>query len=301
MTRKLIRLAKDLTFDLASDDVLNDGFRCQITGESGSGKSSTAASITAQAVGQRVQMIVLDIHGEYAPLAAAGPKTTLIGYRSTQSEPLYCTKKSIEGYLARIERGESVFFNLSEWAALTPATLDRFLVGDVGRNGKTDDPIEIGLLNGLFALRMRNPRLCILLAEEVQNIAPLQPLAGEAEKIRIFISLLTGGRKFGIQSVICTQAPALVNARARGANNVRIYLRISDANDWRNGIKQYIPDSLGVCYDRPKRAVEGEPVHLIRDFASGQAIVLSRWHEDQIVQLDRPTIAPNKTVPSVLA
>lgn len=265
----LIRLAPDVGFDFDDHEVEADGFRAVLCGEAGSGKSHAAASILGQYLLQGERALVLDAHGEYgnlALLAAAPGRSELIGYGD--GEPRV---EDIHIYLAALEAGASVFVNLLPWVLVDPLKMNRFV---------------FPLLQAVVASQNRNPYRLLLLIEETQHFAPRLRTEGDSHKVWIIKGIATGGRKFGFQTVYCTQRPSLLDATVLAACNVRVFLRTQDREDW-DAVRKQIPPRLGITFDDDEESG-------IRYFQSGEAVVLSRWSPDCRTQLSLPPISPSK-------
>lgn len=270
-----VRISEEITFDLQRPEIKADGFRIWIGGESGSGKSHAAALVACQVLEQNVQLVVLDSHGEYPALAALTMNAILIGYDTPDAIPLELDL--VDEYLDHVRAGRSVFINLLEWTDIHPDKLNAFIVP---------------FLRGLYELCRKKPRRLFLLVEEAQNFAPQSKYEGDQNKVRLFVGVATGGRKYGISVIVCSQRQALVDKSVLASCNVRVFLRTSEVRDWKV-IAEYLPDDLGITYD--KKDGTG-----IRYFKSGEAVVLSRWVEDRRVMLKRPTVAPAQGVPAIL-
>jgi len=137
--------------------------------------------------------------------------------------------------------------DLSHWTDLHPAKLDVFV---------------LEFIRGLYELRRGLPARTFVLLEEAQNYIPQQQAAGQVENIKIFLAIVTGGRKFGLNFLLSSQRPSLVDINALSGCNVRVFLRISEERDHRR-IKLYLPKV--VTFQRLSR------------FESGEAIIVSRW------------------------
>lgn len=263
-----IRLSKSVTIDLSSKAVIADGFRAWVAGESGSGKSSVASLITEQVITQGGQAVVLDAHGEYERIWEAAPASvTKIGYGSKPVE-----EGSVEYCIDVVRRNQSLLIDLSHWTDLEPDKLDKFV---------------LEFIKELYKLRREQPRQMLIVVEEAHAFIPQQQESGQAKNIKVFLSVVTGGRKFGLNFVLCSQQQSLVDSRAIRGCNVRVFLRISDEGDWKK-IKGYVPDALGIGFKN------GDKRHDISHFASGEALLVSRWTGDRRVQLAMPGIAPRQ-------
>ena len=258
-----IRLSKATILDLEAHEIKADGFRCYVGGESGSGKSNAAALIAEQVIMQDGQVIVLDSHGEYGNLWALNPSRIVrIGYGD---DPV--TQGSIEWCMLAIDEGKSLLIDLAHWTDLYPKELDAF---------------AFELIRGLYELRRRRPKLTLLIVEEAQSYCPQQQASGQADNVRVFISIATGGRKFGLQTLFTTQRQSLVDSNIISSCNVRILLRTSEVRDWKR-IRGYIPTHLGVTFNDSRTG--------IRHFEAGEALVLSRWTPEARLRLLQTSIA----------
>ena len=252
-----IRLSKSTVLDLHSRDLLHDGFRCWVTGESGSGKSTAVALIVEQVVAQKNQVLVLDLHGEYGNLWATDPENVVrVGYGALEVQA-----ESVSWCLNVLAAGKSLVLDLSHWSDIDPEKLDVFM---------------LDLLRGLYELRRREPKWTLVVVEEAQQIIPQTQAQGQAENIRIFLGMITGGRKYGIQFILTSQRQSLVDINAISSCNVRLFMRVSEMKDW-TLMKKYIPDSMDVTFNDPRTG--------IKRFPTGKAMLLSRWTNDIKIQL----------------
>ena len=205
-----IRLSKSVTIDLSSRQVIADGFRAFVAGESGSGKSSSAMLIASQIVAQRGQVIIFDAHGEYERLWEMMPASVQkFGYgdRASTVEPA-----SVTWCLEAIAAGKSVLIDLSHWTALEPQLLEAFV---------------LEFIRELYKLRREHPKQTFLVVEEAAYVMPQQQEAGQAPLLIQFLRLLNEGRKFGLNFILCSQQQSLVDVRAIKSCNVYLFFRIS--------------------------------------------------------------------------
>ena len=258
-----VRLSKAVIFDLDRKDIIEDGLRIWIGGESGSGKSSTVMSICSQIVEHGGQVIMLDPHGEFGALWEAAPNRVVrIGYGD---EPV--NETSHEWCMEVIGDGKSLLLDLRHWAVLEPVKLDTFV---------------LKFVKDLYRLRVEHPKRCLLVVEEAHSFVPQAQMSGQAENVRLFVSVATGGRKFGLNVLLTAQRQSLVDSNLYTQCNVRIFLRTSEFSDWNRRIKKYVPPAMGIGYED------------IRNFKSGEAIVLSRWTPDARVRLELPRVPMRK-------
>lgn len=261
-----LTLAPEVSINLSSPEVVSDGLRVWLDGESGAGKSCASALIVGQLMDKKHQVVVLDACGEYVTLSDLATDTVLVGYDVPGSYPLAI--ESIPQYLEFISYRRSIFFNLASWAETHLDKLDAFIV-----------PFLVGLSD----LRKRQPSWTFLLIEEAQNFCPQTIAPGEnPAKVRLIRGILTGGRKYGLNAGLATQRPALVDSTARSQCNLRVFLRLSHEPDFQ-AIRPYLPKDLTL----------DEMAH----FQSGEAIIKSRWTGTERVQLDKPMVEPlNHTI-----
>lgn len=258
-----VRLSKAVIFDLDRHDVIQDGLRIWVGGESGSGKSSTVMSIASQVVDQGGQVIMLDPHGEFGALWEAAPNRVVrIGYGT---EPV--NENSHEWCMSVIGEGKSLLLDLRHWSVLEPEKMDAFV---------------LRFVKDLYRLRVERPKRCLLVIEEAQQFAPQNQMSGQAENVRLFVNVATAGRKFGLNVLLTSQRQSLVDSNLYTQCNVRIFLRTSEFSDWNKRIKKYVPTTMGINYDD------------VRKFKSGEAIVLSRWTPDARVRLEPPKVQMRK-------
>lgn len=252
---------------MRSPAVKANGLRLWCAGESGCGKSTTVALVASQTIEQGGQIIGLDAHGELERLWEINPsKVVKIGY---QGQPVQ--QNSVEWCLEVVRSGKSLLIDLSHWM-LFPKELDAFV---------------LDFVRGLFDERRRRPRQTLLLVEEAASFVPQQQMTGQAENIAIFLKVVTEGRKFGLNFMLCSQQQSLVDVRAVKGCNMLIFMRISTQADWKV-IKPYIPDKLKIEFGTDDKRYD------IRHFADGEALMISRWTGSLRVRLMKPEVGPRK-------
>lgn len=257
-----LRLTNAVIIDLDRPEVREDGLRIWVSGESGAGKSTANCLIAQQMLEQGGQVVVFDSHGEYEHLWEVAPgRIHRIGYGQ---DPI--TEDSVEWCLDVVRQGKSLLLDLSHWTDLAPEKLDVFV---------------LAFLSALYELRRREPKRTFLLLEEAQVYCPQQQSTGQYQNVKKFLSIVTGGRKFGINFLLSSQRPSLVDVTALSGCNVRIFLRVSESPDYKR-IRVYLP--ADVTFRR------------ISQFQSGEAVIRTRWIADGMVhsRLLRPRIAPKK-------
>ena len=263
-----VHLTKAVLFDLRSAQVMRDGFRMWLGGESGSGKSNCAMLILSQIVEGAGQVIVLDVAGEYERLWELDPANVVrIGYGN---EPV--NETSVQWCLDIVRSGKSLLVDLSHWAIL-PQKLDRF---------------ALEFVRELYDERRKRPKLTYVVVEEAANLIPQAQQQGQAENIAIFLKVVTEGRKYGLNFILAAQQQSLVDVRAIKGCNVRVFMRISDFRDWKQ-IRPYVPSRLGISF-----GAEATSKRDISKFKSGEAIIVSRWTGDLRVRLSMPPISPRE-------
>lgn len=260
--------------DLNSKSVVEDGMRLWVSGESGSGKSNACMLITEQCLKMGMQVIVLDAHGEYGELMWARPgKTVRYGYGDT---PL--SEESVDTCLMLVEEKRNLLLDLSHWSDLEPKKLDLFIRD---------------FLKGVYALRRAKPHRMLIVLEEAQSVVPQQQSAGQSDNIKLVTSLITGGRKFGLNFIIASQRPSLVDHNIVAICNVRLFLRITEMKDWKK-VTPYIPKNFPVVF--AERPVKGKsPKRDIKKFNTGEAILVSRWFDTTLAQLPKSEYALKKS------
>ena len=274
----ILRLSKDWVLDLNSPEVKNDGLRVWLSGESGAGKSFACALILEQFIMMGWQIVVLDMHGEYSSLWAHAPhRIQRMGYGTELHEV-----DDVDPALALVKAGQSLLIDLSGWADIETRKLDVFL---------------LNFLKGLYRLRRDSPGKTLLVLEEAQTVAPQAQSKGQMDNVKLVTSIITGGRKFGLDVLVTSQRISLVDYNIPRSCNVRVLLRVADIEDYAR-YKPYLPAGSPIHFNG-KTKVDGVLVSLPREdnitkFRNGEAIVTSRWFEDARVQLDLPTIHPRK-------
>ncbi len=265
-----IRLSKSVTIDFSSKQVVADGFRAWVSGESGSGKSSAAMLLASQVIAGGGQVVILDAHGEYERLWEVMPHAvTKLGYGDKAS---IVAIESVEWVIGFVREGKSLIIDLSHWTDLEPQLLDQFI---------------LGFIKELYRLRKEKPKQTLVVVEEAHVMVPQMQESGQAPNIRAFLQLLTGGRKYGLYFVLCSQQQSLVDIRAVKSCNVHIFLRISAEGDWKK-IRAYLPENLSIGFKN------GDKRNDITKFDSGEAVLVCRWTGDRRVQLALPEVSPRQ-------
>lgn len=285
-TRKkfIIRLTDELSFDVNSPDVIGDGLRCWVGGESGGGKSCALALFAGQWMEQGGQVVILDPHAEYGSLGVLDLSTKLIGYGNVERGlSLAEDDETIRKYVLLVESGRSLIINLKTWVDTNPAALDAF---------------ALKLMRGIYELRKNKPKRMLIVVDEAHTFMPEVPAAGQTINVRLWIGMLTGGRKYGLNFLLGVQRQAIVDKTVLAACNVRIFLRVSFFDDW-EVVRKYIPfEEHNVAGKATrKRMVEFADM---KKFASGEAMVLARWTPDTRTRLDMPGVPPSSSVPAFL-
>lgn len=261
-----VRFSNSTVIDVKSKTLLEEGFRVWISGESGSGKSSATALILEQVLSQGGQVLCCDPHGEYGNMWSVNPGTIeRIGYGGSPVED-----SSIDWCVDILRSGKSLFIDFSHWAYSYPERLDAFV---------------LNLMREVFALRRSQPRWTLIVLEEAQNFIPQNQSPGQYGNIKTFLSMLNGGRNFGLQFILTSQRPSLVDVNALSACSLKLFLRVSEIPDWKR-IKAHVPKSLGLTFN--------DGLMAIKNFRTGRAIMLSRWTSDAIIQLRQPTVQLRK-------
>lgn len=261
-----IRLDAKNAIDTKAPEVLSDGLRIWVGGESGSGKSTACMLIASQFVAQGGQALVLDPHGEYGALWELRPKSVQVyGYGENWIEP-----ESVDLVLHHISEGQTVVLDLSHWV------MER----------KVRTKFVGHLIAGLYALRQKSRGTTLVVVEEAHLFAPQVQQKDDVKTIDAFVGALTGGRKFGLHFVLATQRQSLVDSNVLSQCNVRLFLRISENKDWKNVVRQYIPPSMKDCVTWYQEDDKTD----INKFDSGDALLISRWFPIQRIHLNRPSV-----------
>ncbi len=266
---KLIKLTPKLAIDLDSPQVKADGVRAWVTGESGSGKSNAIMLLLSQWVAAGRQTVVLDAHGEYGDLWTLSlDRIERIGYgdRPVGAE-------SVSWVMAMVEAGKSVLLDLKEWTDIEQDLLVKF----------TSD-----LMTELYTHQRRHPSQLLVVVEEAQTFIP-QAVSDKAQfqLVKFFNSMLTGGRKYGLNFVLGSQRQSLVDSNAISQCNLRVFMRVSELKDWQS-IRKQLPDKYPLKF----RSKDKRDIAL---FQSGEAVVVSRWFDEvSRVQLLLPDVAVHR-------
>lgn len=259
MKKAVIKIAPGMQFDMNDRAFRGDGLRAFVGGESGSGKSSALMLLAEQMVRAGKQIVILDLHGEFQPLWEVRPggeqSVVTIGYGVDPVDV-----GSVDSTIERVREGHSVCVDLMHWADVEPDKLDQFVKAFVRE---------------LVNLRRSAPKQTVLFIEEAASVIPQAERSGQADTIRLFTSVIMGGRKFGLYTVLASQRTSLVNHNVIAGCNVRLFLRSSEQKDWQKVVRHYAPEKLSVDQ--------------YRKLPSGKAIVSSRWWRSDVVQLPRAT------------
>lgn len=262
-----IVLGKNARIDLKDPSVKADGLRIWATGESGSGKSNTCMLIASQWIAAGRQLIVLDSHGEYSGLWGMDPsKTARIGYGQ---DPVM--ESSVDWVMDYVRDGYNVLLDLSHWADVEPKKLDTFVRQ---------------FMLSLYKHRREKPAQTLVLVEECQAYIPQAQSSGQNDNVKAFVAMLTGGRKFGLNFILSSQRQSLVDSNAVAGCNISIFMRTSSVADWQR-IKKCLPEKFPVNFGSKTKKD-------IRNFASGEAILLSRWFDATRLRLPLPEVAVTK-------
>lgn len=267
----ILRLSQEVSFNTKDPRVVADGLRFGIVGESGSGKSTAAALIAGQWILGGGQVVVLDAHREYASLACLKPSMmSLVGYRPND---LPLGVEHVQTYLSHLDEGKSLCFDLSEWTDVEPAMLDEFV---------------FKFIKDLYAYKKKHSSKPVLLVvDEAAQFASQIKAFGESAKVRTFVGVGTGGRKFNLHMVVGTQRPALVDKSVLSSCNVKIFLRVTDFKDFQT-IKPYLP-------------TEERKFERVKRYDSGEAVLVSRWLDEPIrTRLLPPPVSPSRDVSDFL-
>lgn len=261
-----LKLDKKHVINTDSPEVKADGLRVWVGGEAGSGKSTACMLLVSQFVVQGGQALVLDPHGEYGGLWELAPRRVQVyGYGENWVEP-----ESVDLVMHHIEVGQTVVLDLSHWS-LQSGKRSKF-VGD--------------LIAALYAFRQRKRGVTLVVAEEAHLFAPQVQKKSDVPTIEAFVGALTGGRKFGLHFVLATQRQSLVDSNVLSQCNVRLFLRISENKDWSRVVRNYVPPSMRKSVTWYTNDEKTDLNH----FASGEALLISRWFPVSRIKLNRPTI-----------
>jgi len=226
-----ISLSDGLSISLGDGRVRTRGFRAAVLGESGCGKSYLLGKMAEQLMQQGMQVVVLDVHSEHHGLVEHFRDSSALVGGENGDVPLSGEAAGV--YSEMLLSGMSLFFDL------------RDLLLAEGEREYASTMQEV--LSQLYASVSRSPRPLFLFVEEAHLLAP-QMLTKHTQRVaRVLSGIVTGGRKFGVNSVIASQRPALLSKTVLSQCWLRFFGRMTEKID-RDAVRDYFrpgnPDVL---------------------------------------------------------
>ncbi|NUS11681.1 MAG: cell division protein FtsK [Streptomyces sp.] len=206
-------------------DIRRDGPHALVAGTTGAGKSELLQTvITSLAVANRpdaLNFVLIDYKGGSAFLDCARLPHT-VGMVSDLDAHL--TERALASLAAELHHRETILFNA--------ATKDIEDYGDARRLKPELEPM---------------PRLVLIIDEFASLVAELPDFVAG------LVDIARRGRSLGVHLVLATQRPAgVVSADIRANTNLRIALRVTDADESRDVIDA--PDAGAIAKSTPGRA-----------------------------------------------
>jgi DNA helicase HerA-like ATPase len=213
----------ELSFNLSGSPWNTQGFRCAVSGASGSGKSYLLAVLAEEVHQLGIGWAIVDPDGEHRAL------------------------QDLAGVARVGVSGGDLDFRDSTWAQLA-VRLVRMGGGVVVDFSELRNPDEWHRLYTWFAgeffeAHRREARPCFLFIEEAHIFAPQKMRKGTAESLEITTQIARRGRKFGINTVFGSQRPADLEKDIISQANVRFFGRLELEHDYK-AVQSYLPSAV---------------------------------------------------------
>jgi len=215
-----IKVSEKLTLDTENEMVKRQGLRMSIIGESGSGKSWLIAVISEQAIQQGLQVVFFDVHGEYFTFREVFENFLVIG---GENSDLPLIPEAVDVYVEAYRQGFSLDFNFRE------------LIADEYEYGKIVEKI----IRKLWKVQVNNPKPVLWIFEEAHLIAPQFVTKETVKRVSLVKSILTGGRKFGVMTILATQRPSELNKTPLSQTYIRFFGKLTEKLD-RKAVEDYL-------------------------------------------------------------
>lgn len=240
--------------------------RLFITGKSGSGKSHTVGVIIEELIKKQIAILIIDVHGEYSSLKLIHDIQTLEGDPFIDPED---PESSFSKYI--IEFGKQQFnpgvdLDIAYLFACTPEEIIKpgqcTIVNLRGFSLDAQQQITDKLLNDLFsAITIKKIPPFFVFIDEAHNMAGKQKVSEPIPVYETTRKVAQEGRKFGMNLVIITQRPQLLDVTLRAQAGTWIIHKLTDTND----VNITCKSAEGL---NPK-----EDVERIQSLAVGEAII----------------------------
>ena len=214
------RISENLCIDTDAEVVKKQGLRIAVIGESGSGKSWTMAVFGEQAIQQGLQVVFIDVHGEYWVFREVFENVLVIG---GENADLPLNPDILPVYAEAYKQGFSLDFNFREWLA------DEYEYGMLVER----------ILRTLWRVQVNNPRPVLWVLEEAHLIAPQLKTREVLKRVSLIKGIATGGRKFGILLLMGTQRPAELDKTLLSQCYIRFFGKLTERLD-RKAVEDYL-------------------------------------------------------------
>ena len=214
------RVSENLCIDTDAEVVKKQGLRIAIIGESGSGKSWTMAVFGEQAIQQGLQVVFIDVHGEYWSFREVFENVLVIG---GENADLPLNPDILPVYAEAYRQGFSLDFNFREYLA------DEYEYGMLVER----------ILRTLWRVQVNNPRPVLWVLEEAHLIAPQLKTREVLRRVGLVKAIATGGRKFGILLLMGTQRPAELDKTVLSQCYIRLFGKLTEKLD-RKAVEDYL-------------------------------------------------------------
>ena len=219
------RIADNLVIDTDRDVVRRQGLRIAVIGESGSGKSWLMGVIAEQAIQQGLQVVFIDVHGEYWTFAEVFESVLVVG---GDNADLPLSQDAVVAYGEAYRQGFSLDFNFREYLA------DEYEYGRLVER----------VLRALWRIQVNQPRPALWVLEEAHMIAPQEKSRNVMRRVGLIKAIATGGRKFGVLLMMGTQRPAELHKTPLSQCYVRFFGKLTDLLD-RKAVEDYLKPLRG--------------------------------------------------------
>lgn len=206
------QLGPGLTLDTEDDRVKKQGLRIANIAESGAGKSHLNALFAEQAIQQDLQLVIFDTHGEYWPFAEIFETVLVVG---GDNADLPLQEEAIDIYAEAYKRGKSLDLSFKE----------------IFTDEEIYSRMAEKLLRALWKVEVNDPRPSLWILEESQVIAPQEKTFDVLRRVNLVKNILTGGRKFGVNTILSTQRPAELNKTPLSQCWIRFFGKVTETRD----------------------------------------------------------------------
>lgn len=218
-----------VAFNLANEPWSNQGWRCVISGASGSGKSSLVAVMAEEVHGLGVPFVIVDPEGEYGAFGDL-PGVLRVGTRRAHRQ---APDLALEGVA-----GKWIYESVDALRGGAGVVLDLF------RMDETDQRLSYTyFLRAWLDSQEESPQAAFLFIDECHIFAPQKIKKGAQEARDITATIARCGRKFGINWVLSSQRPRDVDKDVISQGNCRFFGKVEIDRDY-EALKTYLPRSV---------------------------------------------------------